>query len=170
VARAGSSAAPRGGLAALGRLWRDERIAFLVVGGVNTVVGVAIFIAFTYVLRDRIGYMGVLVCSYAVAIVCAFTLQRTLVFRVRGHLLRDLARFTVVQLGALGVNAVLLPLLVEVAGVPVIPAQVIAVAISVVLTYTGHKLFSFRRSPAAAVPEVSPGTDGCADRPTSARG
>ncbi len=72
-------------------------------------------------------------------------LHRRFVFRVRGHVWLDLARFEVVNLAALGLNAVLLPLLVEVAGLPVILAQVVAGGLAVIGTYFGHLLFSFRR-------------------------
>ena len=47
---------------------------------------------------------------------CAFVLHRRFVFRVRGGVWLDLARFELVNLGALAANAVVLPILVEWAG------------------------------------------------------
>ena len=67
--------------------------------------------------------MASLLISHVIGVLCAFVLHRRFVFRVRGHVWLDLARFWSVNLAALGVNAVLLPLFVELAGLPVILAQ-----------------------------------------------
>ena len=53
--------------------------------------------------------MAVLLCAHVASVLCAFVLYRTFVFRVHGHVLRDLARFEVVNLTSLGVNAVRFP-------------------------------------------------------------
>ncbi len=60
-------------------------------------------------------------------------------------MLLDLARFESVYLGALAVNMVLLPVLVELAGLPVIGSQLLITAVTVVSTWFAHKHFSFRR-------------------------
>lgn len=119
---------------------------FLVVGGLNTLIGLAIFATLHLLLGDRVDYLVTLVLTYAVGTVIAFALQRRLVFGAGAAPLTDLARFTLVQVGALALNAVLLHLLVEVAGIWVIAAQVVALGIVVVTSYFSHLLFSFRRS------------------------
>ena len=55
-------------------------------------------------------------------------MHRRFVFRVRGHVLRDFVRFWSVYLTAVGINAVALPLLVEL-GMPRILAQAIIVRV-----------------------------------------
>jgi putative flippase GtrA len=128
------------------RLIRDQRVAFVIVGGVNTLVGLGWFLLFNHFAGPYAGYMGALVLAHVCAVLCAFVLHRRLVFKVRGHVLLDLARFELVNLGALGVNAVLLPFFVEVVGLPVVLAQIVSTAITIVTTYLGHRWFSFRRS------------------------
>jgi putative flippase GtrA len=136
------------------RLVRDQRVAFLIVGGFNTVNGFALFVLFHVLLGNGFAhYMTTLLLSHVVAVVIAFFLHRRFVFRVRGHLLVDALRFEAVNLGALGLNAVLLPLFVEVAGLDVIVAQLAAGVGVVVLTWFAHSQFSFRR-PAPAIKEV----------------
>ena len=122
-------------------------MAFLIVGGINTLIGLGWFVLFYRLLGSVIGYMGTLVLTHICAVLCAFVLHRRFVFRVRGGVWLDLARFELVNLGALAANAVVLPILVEWGGIPVIPAQVVATFISVVTTYIGHRAFSFRRKP-----------------------
>lgn len=130
------------------RVLRDQRVAYLIVGGVNTVLGYLLFVAFEAAFGERFGrfgYMVSLLCSYAVAIVIAFLLQRTFVFRVTGHFWLDLARFTAINLAALAINSALLPLAVEFARLRPVYAQGAVALITAVITFAGHKYFSFRR-------------------------
>lgn len=132
----------------IGRLTRDQRVRFLAVGATNTVVGYLVFSGFTlWVFADvYLGYLLSLALSYAVGITLAFVLYRRFVFLVHGHLLRDFARFVSVYLVAIGINAPALPLLVEVAHVPPLLAQLIILVATTLLSFFGHKKFSFRRS------------------------
>jgi len=130
------------------RLVRDQRIAFLIVGGINTVVGMGWFIVFDRTIGQQLGYMVALVAAHIASVLCAFVLYRRFVFRVRGHVLRDLWRFEVVNLFALGVNLVSLPFVVEVIGLPPILAQLVVTVATMIISFFGHRGFSFRR-PAA---------------------
>lgn len=129
---------------------KNEKIAFLIVGVANTVIGALWFIAFEVALGSFAGYMVSLLMAHIASVLCAFSLYRWLVFRVRGHVLRDLIRFEMVYLGALALNAVLLVLFVEAIGFEPIPAQLMIVFLSAMISYVGHKRFSFRRPPIGA--------------------
>lgn len=137
----------RGGLGPLFRLVRDQRVAFLLVGGTNTAVGAIWFIIFQALLQEHLGYMVVLLCSHVISVLCAFALYRRFVFRVHGHVWRDLGRFEMVNLGNLAFNLAMLPLLVEVAHLPVLASQLMIAAVTVVFSWFGHREFSFRRRP-----------------------
>lgn len=129
-------------------LIKDRRVAFVLVGGVNTVVGFLWFVLFQITVGTWLGewgYMAALVLSHVTSVVCAFYLHRRLVFRVTGHVWTDLARFELVQLTAFGINLVALPFLVQVVTIPPIPANAIITVITVVLSYFAHQYFSFRR-------------------------
>lgn len=127
------------------RLFRDRRIAFLFVGGINTVVGFGWFALFDITVGQLWGYMVTLLFAHVASVLCAFVLYRRLVFRVRGHVWTDLMRFELVYLTSLGINAVLLPLLVEFAHLEPIIAQALIVFVTTMVSYFGHSLFSFRR-------------------------
>lgn len=134
------------------RIVTDQRIAFLIVGGINTVVGMGWFIVFDRTVGQHLGYMVSLILAHIASVLCAFVLYRRFVFRVRGHVLRDLWRFEVVNLTALGINLVTLPLVVEVFGLPPIPAQLLVTVVTMVISFFGHRGFSFRRPPTSADP------------------
>jgi putative flippase GtrA len=134
------------------RLFNDQRVAFMVVGAINTIVGFAIFVVCSqsvgHLAEHRFGKVGAALVtvgiSHVLSVLFAFVMHRRFVFRVRGHVLRDLVRFWSVYLTGLGINAFVLPLLVEL-GLQRIPAQAIIVASTTVLSYFGHRHFSFRR-------------------------
>jgi putative flippase GtrA len=120
----------------------DRReVRFLIVGGGNTVLGLALFAGFHALVPH---YLVALVLTYAVGIVVAFVTQRLFVFGNAAPALPALARFTAVQLLVLALNAAVLTVLVEWVGAPVLLSQAIAVVVVVVSSYFGHLLFSFR--------------------------
>ena len=142
-------AVPPGGMSGppgwLLRVVRDPRAAFLLVGAINTVVGYLSFAAFLVTVGQRWGYLAALACAHVVSVLFAFVLYRFVVFRVRGHVLADLWRFETVYLSALAVNFVLLPVLVELAHLPVLLAQALIVLVTSLISWVGHKNYSFRR-------------------------
>jgi len=132
------------------RLIRDRRVAFVIVGGINTAVGLGWFALFDATVGRLWGYMVTLGLAHVASVLCAFVLYRRLVFRVRGHVLLDLARFEVVNLASLGINAVALPALVELVHLVPIVAQVLITGVTMVVSFVGHRDFSFRRRPTTA--------------------
>jgi len=156
-----SDARPPGGMSGppgwLLRVVRDQRVAFLVVGGINTVFGYLCFAVFLVTVGQRSHYLAALACAHVVSVLFAFVLYRFVVFRVRGHVLADLWRFETVYLAALAVNFVLLPVLVEFAHLPVLLAQALIVLVTSLMSWMGHKHYSFRRSSSLEEsPEESP--------------
>lgn len=134
---------------AASKLLADQRIRFLIVGGINTALGFGSFALFELAIGrylGRFGYMVSLLMSYAFAMSIAFVLHRRFVFKVRGNLWVDLGRFIVTNLVGLGLNAVLLPALITVTGWDPIIAQGLTVFIVALASYLLHKHFSFRRS------------------------
>jgi putative flippase GtrA len=124
------------------RLLAREQVRFLLVGGVNTVVAYGLFALFE-LLFGR--YILSLYLSYAVAVPLAFVLHRRLTFRVTGSVAADFVRFVGVYVLSLAVNTVALPLLVELLDLHPLVAQAVSVVITTVISYVGHKWFSFRR-------------------------
>lgn len=127
------------------RIIRDRRVAFLIVGVINTVVGFGWFVLFELTIGRLWGYMATLLFAHIASVLCAFVLYRKFVFRVRGHVWTDLVRFETVYLTSLGINAVLLPLLVQFAHLQPIVAQALIVFVTTLVSYFGHSRFSFHR-------------------------
>ena len=126
--------------------WRRQEIRYLVVGGFNTAVGLVLYAGFHAMLGRQLGYLLVLVPTYAVGIVISFVTQRYLVFGVRGPAVRQFLRFTLVQMSGLGLNALLLALFHGLTPIPPVPSEAITLFLVAVATYFSHRLFSFRRT------------------------
>lgn len=140
----------------LSRLIRDQRLLFLVVGGINTVIGFGIFVACSEsvgrFVDQRFGTLaGTLVTiaiSHPLGVLFAFAMYRRFVFRVRGHVVRDLMRFWSVYLARLGFSVIALPVLIIQFGLNRVPAQAILLVFGTAVSYFGHRHFSFRRATA----------------------
>ncbi len=137
VPLAGPSRGPR-------RLLKDMRVRFVLVGLFNTGFGYLLFI----VLEVLFGlYFLSLYGSFAIAVIAAFLLHRHYTYRVAGtgRVWVDFVRFLGVYAVTLAVNSLALPLLVEVVGLSAIIAQGLIVLATTMISYFGHKFFSFRR-------------------------
>ena len=127
----------------------DQRLRFVGVGGINTVVGYSLFALFDLFLFDKVpfGYLLSLVFSYVLGILLAFLLYRRFVFKVSGRVWSDLLKFVSVYLVAIGVNLLTLPLLIEMGGLNSLVAQAIVLVVTTLMSFFGHREFSFRREP-----------------------
>jgi putative flippase GtrA len=122
----------------------SEQILYLLVGGWNTLFGYLTFVVLYYLLHGRLSVMLILVASYAFSVANAYVCYRYVVFRSRGSVLREMPRFTSVYLVALGANLVIMPLALHWLPLGAYAIQAIFTMAVVVLSYFGHKHFSFR--------------------------
>jgi putative flippase GtrA len=138
------------------KLLEDERVRFLIIGGINTVVGYVIFALLQLAFGRYIHYLGSLYISYVPSVLLAFYLHRKFTFRAAGsgNVFLDLARFASVYIVSLVVNTILLPVLVEWLKFNPYAAQALIVIAVTLISYLGHKFFSFRRPPTTESPGV----------------
>ena len=127
------------------RLVSHKQFRFLVIGGVNTLWGIASYPVLYFLLHPLgVNYVVVLVIAYVVSTTFSFTTQKYLVFRTKGNHFREFVKFISLQLGVLGVNLLALPAIVITTGwSPVIVQVVFAVAIAVI-SYFFHDKITFR--------------------------
>lgn len=132
---------------------RRQGLLYLAVGGWNTVFAFASFAALQFALGGEVHYVAVLTLSWIIGVLESFVAYRLIVFRVHGHVLRDLARFSSVYVGAFLFNLAALPLAVDVVGIQVLVAQAAVVLVTVASSFFLHRRFSFRRDLAEPVRE-----------------
>lgn len=123
---------------------KDQRVAFLLVGGANTAFSTGLFIALALAFPQAPSFV-LLTTSWTISLITVFFVYRKLVFRVKGHVWLDLGRFALVNLTSLLVNIGLLSLFADLLNFPRIPTQLAITLLSVIISYFGHRHFSFRR-------------------------
>ncbi|MEV0029363.1 GtrA family protein [Nocardia sp. NPDC050793] len=130
------------------RIVRRQEIAFAMVGIVNTGLGIALTVMWLAIFDGRVSAALAPPAAYSISIVVAFVLHRTLVFRVRGRVVRDFFAFVAVNSGGLLMNMVLLQAAVSLLHLPSIPAAIGVMGLVAVASFFGHRHISFRRKPA----------------------
>jgi putative flippase GtrA len=125
---------------------------FGVVGLSGYVVNLVVFAVLTgngLFFRDGsdglgVHYIPAAVIAFCVAVTNNFLWNRHWTFDARhGHAGFQAARFFTVSVLALGINLVALELLVQVAQMPELPAQAIAVAFAMPFNFIGNKVWTF---------------------------
>jgi putative flippase GtrA len=119
---------------------KNEQIRYLAVAGTTTLLYLGLLAA----LLVALPYMLAILVAQAVIISIAFPSYRRLIFRSTRPWRQDLPRFVGVWGGGFVAGVVATPLLVELVGMPPLPAQVLAVVVVAVLSYLGHRFISFR--------------------------
>jgi putative flippase GtrA len=120
-------------------------LRYLVAAGLNTVFGLAIYPLLIW-STDWLAhhYMVALLIAQAVSLVFAFTTYRLGVFRTRGDIPRQFGIFSSFYLFNYAANWAALPVLVEVAGIHPIIAQLGFAVILMVGSYFWHSRVTFR--------------------------
>lgn len=125
---------------------------FAVVGLAQNATNVA---AFAGLVEAGVDYRVAAAISAAAALVMSFCLNRWWSFRVPGSAsLSELVRYASVFLTATAAGIVLLSILVDIAGVPAVLAQALAIAIVAPASYLMQRTFVFKPAgPSALRPD-----------------
>ena len=121
-----------------------QEVRYLIAGGWNTVFGYGVYVGLLYLSQPHVHYMVVAVVANVFSITMAYATHKLFVFRTKGNVLREYLRFYAVY----GVTAVLglaaLPVCVEIVGMSPYVAPLLILGATVVISYLGHKHFSFK--------------------------
>jgi putative flippase GtrA len=154
-----------------------EQVLYLAVGAWNTLFGYGVFVVLYYVAGGRLGTAVVIVASYVVAVLSAYLGYRYVAFRSHGRVLLEFPRFAAVYLLTLIANLVFFPIALRLLPLSTYGVQALFTVGVVIVSYVGHRHFSFRvrapvRVPGAYSegPEYGPGRAADAEDPASGGG
>lgn len=139
-----------------------EKFRFLVVGAWNTLFSYVLFAAMLWLLGPVLQplstsenalaawigehyYLVVQWLSWVIAVPQSTTTLKYLAFRSKGHLPSEIGRSFFVYLPMQAFSSVMLWLFSGVLGIPPLLGQLLTVGISAVLSYVGHKNFTFKQ-------------------------
>jgi len=120
-----------------------EKIRYLVAGAYNTIFGFLSFALLYLFFGKIIHYMILFFISNIIGITNAYISYKFFVFRTRGNYLKEYLRFYIVYGFSMLFGFFLLPFSVEVLRVSPLIAQGIIIIITILISYIGHKNFSF---------------------------
>lgn len=123
----------------------DQKIRFIISGGINTVLGYLVFIILYYFLNELLHYQIILFLSYVININISFISMQLLVFvqDKQKNLLKKYFKSYVVYLLLFLLNAFMLKLMLY-ANINVYLSQFIIVATISIITFFLHKYFTFK--------------------------
>lgn len=121
-------------------------IRYLVVGGWNTVFGLAVYAGLYYWLGDSVHYLVLAVPANILAITNAYICYKLIVFRTRGNILREYFRCYIVYGGTMLAGAAALWVLVEWFGMSPVAANCVSTVALTFVSYLSHRSFSFKPS------------------------
>ena len=122
-----------------------EVLAYLAVGGWNTLFGIGLYALVYRLFGGRVHYLLLAVPVNVAAITNAFLCYKLFVFRTKGRWLREYLRCYLVYGSGTLAGMGLLWLFAGVFGMSPVYANTLGTAIVVVASYFGHKYFSFAR-------------------------
>jgi putative flippase GtrA len=127
------------------RLLGDRRMRYLLVGGVSAGVYYVIFAAGWLMLHGRIPYLAMAVIANVLNALIMYPVYRRGVFRSTGPVVAGFLKFYVICFWSLVYTLAGLPLLVEVARLPVLLAQAILIVTAPLINYQLNKYWAFKR-------------------------
>lgn len=122
----------------------QEKIRYLIAGGWNTLFGYCTFAALLFIFAKQLHYILILVITYVISVSNAYVSYKFLVFRTKGNYLREYLRFYLVYGAVFVANLILLPISVELLNIKPLISQAMIIAGAVVISYFGHKHYSFQ--------------------------
>ncbi len=122
-----------------------NRITYALGGAMTAAVYYALLGLGLLAAKGSVHYLVLIVVSHFATVVIIYPWYRLVVFQYSGDSwLRGYVRFYVVGLGFLGVSVIGLPILVELARIPIMVAQGIVIFLNPPLSYLIHRTWTFR--------------------------
>jgi putative flippase GtrA len=130
----------------LPRAFRDQRLRFLFVGGVNTAFSYFVFLLLYLLLGRYVHYLVILAVSHFISVSGAYWGYRCIVFSASAQGgWREYLRFNAVYLGFLVLNAIAMFAMVELLHMNVLLVQGILVLTNTIIGYITHQTFTFKK-------------------------
>lgn len=122
----------------------ERQVNFLLVGGINTALGLAAFPILFYLLKPlKLHYMVILIVSQIICVISAFFTNKFFVFKTVGNYGPEFLKFATFYSGYFVFNLIAMPIFVEVLHIhPVITQGIISIGI-VLSSYFWHSRVTF---------------------------
>ena len=138
-------------------LLHDRRVRYVLAGGISSGTYYGVFWIGWLLTAGRVPYLALALAANITTALLTYPLYRQRVFRASVPVLRGLFRFYLTSLGGLAFMLAGLPVLVQVAHVPVLAAQAALLCAQPLINYQVLRLWAFHVRPPTP---TCPDTDG----------
>ena len=131
-----------------------EKLRYLIVGVWNTIFSYALFYVFIHAFAapleaaTNLDYKAVALilqwASWVLAVVQSTVTMKYFAFRSKGHLAKQVLRAYFIYLPAQGLSSLILYSAMRFLGLSALVGQLFAVFVTTIISYFGHKYFTFR--------------------------
>lgn len=125
------------------RLLADRRLRYALAGTVTSLLYWGLFALAWRLFGDNVSYVVLTAVAQLTTALIMYPHYRTRVFGSELAWLKGFPRFYAVWIGGLAVSVLGMPLLIEVAHVPVLVAQAVTIAAVPLAAYFAHRLWTF---------------------------
>lgn len=132
-------------LQVLGQVQTNQKLMYLLIGGVNTLLGIAVFSLLYWVLHRHMHYQLITVLAHFLSVFNSWILYRRLVFKSDAPALIEYLKFNLSSLLMLGFQVFGLFVLVDQFQFHPLVSQPIVVVIAIIVSYVLHSKFTFSR-------------------------
>lgn len=124
----------------------EKKLRFLIAGGVNTLVGLSVYPVLYFLFSPLgAGYIQILLLAQIICITFSYVSNKYFVFKTKGNIKKEYAKFFSFYAIYLGLNLIVLPIMVEGLKMsPVIAQTIFSIAI-VISSYFWHNFITFKQ-------------------------
>lgn len=120
-------------------------IRYLIVGVWNTLFGLGLYSGLYFWLGERVHYLLLAIPTNILAITNAYICYKLFVFKTKGNILREYLKCYLIYGGSMLLGMAMLYLAVDWGGIHPVFANIAITALTVTVSYIGHKFYSFRK-------------------------
>ncbi|MBY9077520.1 GtrA family protein [Paenibacillus sp. CGMCC 1.18879] len=122
----------------------NQSFRFIVVGVLNTIVGFLVFAGYLHFIGDN--YFYALLTSHIIGVIHSYIWNNRWTFSVKRFSLQSVIKFILIYTITFIINYLLLSLFVSIMGLNKLIAQLISLFITTLISFFGHKYWSFSKS------------------------
>lgn len=122
---------------------KSQSIRYIITGVWNTVFGILVYALLIKLLGEN-HYILLAVVSNIISITNAYICYKLFVFKTKGNILKEYLKCYVVYGLSMLLGLLLLYVLVDIAGLNPVIANVISVLLLTIVSFIGHRYYSFK--------------------------
>jgi len=121
-----------------------EKLRFLVVGGWNTAFSYGVLFMLDTLLHQYLHYTIIMFVAWVIGVTQNLFTFKLFVFRTKGHWVKEYLRSYVVYSGSFVLNLAIVAVIISLWHPRLSIAQLPALVIVTIISYVGHKYFTYR--------------------------